>query len=457
MQQRPPVLVPIHGLSGDGIAEGFDPKGLMRNVRGAPLGSVSRVVGKAKASVFYGVETPAEDAGVPRCAQIRTCGGCTLQDSPLTRQRAEKQRMLATLLHPLGGIDHGVEGAEAEYGYRNKVELSFGVKRYLSTEELTTDAPLAGRFLGMHAPGRFDRIADAPRCELASEPMNAVLAQVRADVLASDWPLWDAREGTGLFRHLLLREGEEGVLAAVYTADPGDDRARLAAWLAERAPHWGAAGVQWWINPRSADVAAGEFAAQLHGLDAVTMRLGAARFRLSAPAFFQVNVPGAGLMVHRIGEALAMDRGEVRDDVLLDLYCGAGALGLALADRVGRVIGVDLNVDAIQDARQNALANQVEATYFAGPCEKVVAGLDLPQAPAVIVDPPRAGLHPDALRFVAGIDARVLVYVACRPSSLLRDGLALREAGWTCTDRWSLDLFPQTGHVEVVARFVRGS
>ncbi len=143
--------------------------------------------------------------------------------------------------------------------------------------------------------------------------------------------------------------------------------------------------------------------------------------------------------------------------MLLDLYGGAGALGLALADRVGRVIGVDLNADAIADARQNAVANGVDATYLAGPCEKVVADLALPQAPAVIVDPPRAGLHPDALRFVAGMDARVLVYVACRPTSLLRDGLALKAAGWTCTNRWGIDLFPQTCHVEVVARFVRST
>ncbi len=451
---RPPVNVRIEALSRDGVAVGTDEKGRTREVRGAPLGALVRAVGRPTNSLFYGVVEAADDAVPPRCAQVATCGGCTLQASPLARQRIAKSEMLSSLLAPLGGLDHGLEGADDAYGYRNKLELSFGVKRYLSTEELATDAPLGGRFLGMHAPGRFDRIADAPRCELASEAMNAVLARVREDVLPSDWPLWDARAGTGTFRHLLLREGEEGVLAAIFTS-PGDEA--LAAWLREKAPRWGAAGVSWYVNERTADAAIGRREAVLHGVEFVTQRLGAARFRLSPMSFFQVNLPGAERLVARVGEALSKGRVTSKDDMLLDLYCGAGALGLALSDQATRLVGVDINTDAIADARENARMSGVDAEFVAGPCEQVVAGLEVPSAPAVVVDPPRAGLHPDALRFVAGLDARVLVYVACRPTSLLRDGQALLAAGWRCTDRWSVDLFPQTGHVEVVARFERAS
>ncbi len=451
---RTPVSVTIEGLDRNGVAYGTDARGRVWTVRGAPLGATVRTAGRRVAGFMLGIEAPAPDGVTPRCAQHETCGGCTLQHAPLARQRAAKAAMLSELLAPLGGNDHGLEGVPGHdgFGYRNKVELTFGTQRYLRADELNTDVPRSGRFLGMHAAGRFDRIADAPRCELASDAMNTVVARVRDDVLTGPWTLWDAHAHTGTFRHLVLREGAEGVLAAIHTshADP-----ELERWLRERAPQWGAVGVQWWVNERVADAALGHLEAQLHGLATVTQRLGAARFRLSASAFFQVNDAGAQLLVERVGDALAIDRADSRDDVLLDLYCGAGALGLALADRVGRVIGVELNEHAVADARVNAAENGVDATYHAGACEHVVPTLALPRAPAVIVDPPRVGLHPDALRFLGGLDARVLVYVACKPSSLLRDGLALAQAGWRCTDRWAVDLFPQTGHAEVVARFTR--
>ena len=451
---RTPVSVTIEGLDRNGVARGTDARGREWTVRGAPLDATVRVAGRRNAGVMLAVEAPAPAAVAPRCAQHETCGGCTLQHASLARQRAAKSAMLAELLAPLGGTDHGLDGVPGHdgYGYRNKVELTFGTRRYLRADELNTDVPRDGRFLGMHAAGRYDRIADAPRCELASDAMNTVVARVRDDVLQGPWEPWDAHAHSGTFRHLVLREGAEGVLAAIHTSHADAD---LEHWLRAKAPGWGAVGVQWWVNPRVADAALGHLEAQLHGLATVTQRLGAARFRLSASAFFQVHDAAAQMLVARVGDALALGRGAARDDVLLDLYCGTGALGLALADRVGRVIGVELNEHAVADARQNAAENGVDATYHAGPCEHVVPTLALPDSPAVIVDPPRVGLHPDALRFVAGLDARVLVYVACKPSSLLRDGLGLAAAGWRCTDRWAVDLFPQTGHAEVVARFTR--
>lgn len=443
---RTPSLVRIDGLSSDGQATGLDAKGRRWVVRGAQPGSLVRAAGRTKAGILLEVVEPAPDAEAPRCPQVDVCGGCTLQGVPLERQRAEKHAAVAALLAPLGGVDHGIRGAPAGFGYRNKVELAFGVKRYLPKDEMAAGAPMAGRFLGMHAPGRFDRIADAPRCELASDAMNAVLARVRADTLATDWPCWDPVARAGFWRHLVLREGQNGVLAAIYTS-PGDEA--QAAWLRAHAPGWGAAGVLWFENDRTADAAVGTLRQVLCGVDHVEERLGAVRYRLSPTAFFQVNPEGARILCETVAEAAG------RGGPLVDLYCGTGALGLYLADRFDRVVGVDSNAASIDDARANAARNGIDATFVAGEVEAVVSGLDLPSRPTLIVDPPRAGLHPAALSFVAGRDARALVYVACRPSSLLRDGLKLIEAGWTCTDRWAVDLFPQTGHLEVVSRWER--
>jgi 23S rRNA (uracil1939-C5)-methyltransferase len=443
---RAPVTVTMDGFGPDGVGIGVDERGRRWVVRGAAPGSVVAVGGRPKSGVLLETLVPSADAVEPRCAQFGVCGGCQLQQVPLERQRAEKHAALARLLAPLGGTDHGIVGAPDGYGYRNKVEFSFGSQRYLARAELNTEVPRAGRFLGMHAPGRFDRVVDAPRCELVSEAANAILARVRADTLASPWPLWDPVGHTGFWRHVLLREGAEGVLVGIFTTI-GD--AEQAAWLAEHAPSWGAAGVSWFETVRPADAAVGTLRAVLHGVDHVVERLAGLRFRLSPHAFFQVNPAGAEILCATVAAAAG------EGDTLVDLYCGTGVLGLAAAARFHEVVGIDVNTESIADARANAAANGIAATFLAGEVEARVHELGMGVRPVVIVDPPRVGLHPTALAFVAGLDARALVYVACRATSLLRDGLALQAAGWTCTDRWAVDLFPQTGHVEVVTRWER--
>jgi 23S rRNA (uracil1939-C5)-methyltransferase len=442
---RSPIQVSIDSFSPDGAGSGLDPRGRRWSVRGAAPGSVVAVGGRPKAGILLDVLTPAPDAVQPRCEQFGLCGGCQWQQMPIGRQRAEKAAALARLLEPLGGEDHGIEGA-GPWGYRNKIELSFGNARYLSKPDLDAGVPRAGRFLGMHAPGRFDRVVDTPRCEIVSEAMNAVLGRVRDDVLGAPWPLWDPVAHTGFWRHILLREGRGGVLVGVFTT-PGDDD--QAAWLARHAPGWGAAGVSWFENDRPADAAIGTRRAVLHGEAHVIEALAGLRYRLSPLAFFQVNPGGAELLCQRVAAAAG------RGDLLVDLYCGTGALGLACARNFRRVVGIDSNPASIEDARANAAQNGVDALFLAGEVERRFSELPLDARPTVIVDPPRVGLHPSALGFVAALDAEVLVYVACKPASLLRDGLQLRAAGWRCTDRWAIDLFPHTGHVEVVSRWTR--
>jgi tRNA/tmRNA/rRNA uracil-C5-methylase (TrmA/RlmC/RlmD family) len=232
----------------------------------------------------------------------------------------------------------------------------------------------------------------------------------------------------------------------VYTTEPTTEQ---AAWLVARAPGWGAAGVVWYQNDARGDAAIGTFRALLHGSDVIEETLRGVRFRLSPTAFFQVNPAGAQILCQTVAEAAGTG------DALLDLYCGTGALGLTCASGFSRVIGIDANVASIENARENAARNAIPAEFHAGDVETVVPELALPSRPVVLLDPPRVGLHPKALAFVSALDAERMVYVACRPTSLLRDGLALQAAGWTCTDRWAIDLFPQTGHVEVVTRWER--
>jgi len=438
----------------DVLIEGLEPNSCGRGshedktvlVRGAPPGAVVHVRPfKTKRGVVHArrvrLVTPPPDAVEPHCAVFGLCGGCALQELPLSSQRTAKERMVRRILGDLEGVEvHGITGAEAAYGYRNKVELSFGVSRYLSDEDHAAGLPIDGRFLGFHAPGRFDRVVDAERCELVSEELNRIITALREMLAASELPPWNAREHTGFWKHAVLRETSLGErLVAIYTAEgdalPDLERLDIDATLL------------WYVNAGVADAAIGELRAVLSGPGHVTERLGEVDYRLSATAFFQTNTPAAEVLYDVVAEAAGSGRR------LLDLYCGTGAIGLYLAERFDEVLGVELNPDAVADARANAERNERGVTYVHGKVEEVLP--ELREDDVAVVDPPRAGLHPKAAAWLAEAKVSTLVYVACKPSSLARDRAVLEAGGWVLEALWTVDLFPQTGHVEAVARFSR--
>lgn len=458
---RPPVEVAIDRLDDNGIGTGLDARGRRWTIRGAVPGSRVLAGGKPGGGVLLEVAEPPPDAVAAPCPQFGTCGGCLYQSLPRSTQQAEKLATLTTLLAPLQAPSGGILGTDDDgYGYRNRMELSFGVDRYLTrADQLREKAgevvDRSGRYLGLHGPGRFDRIVDAPACAIASPAINAVLARVRADVLASPFPAYAPRLHEGFWRHLGLREGQDGVFVLVYTTPGGEEEAE---WLRVHAENWGAAAVLWYTTESVADAAVGDLRAVLVGDPTLHVELGGTPLTLSPLAFFQVNSRGAEVLLNTIRTALGPG------DLLLDLYCGVGALGLALNQDFERIAGIDQVAEGIAEARQNAAALGVIADYRAGRAELLLPALlhdhrllggARSGRLAVLVDPPRSGLHPDALAPLRTLDADVLVYVACRPSSLARDGALLLAAGWTCTGWTAVDLFPHTAHVEVVARFER--
>ncbi|MBW1876728.1 MAG: 23S rRNA (uracil(1939)-C(5))-methyltransferase RlmD [Deltaproteobacteria bacterium] len=405
----------------------------------------------------------------PRCPSFALCGGCALQELRLDAQRVAKDAYGRSLVEDglrRGGRDlsvsvrvHAPRGIASPYEYRNKVELSFGPSRFLREEALRRGEPIEGRFLGFHAPGRYDRVVDVDRCHLVGESLNRLLAVTRAVALSEDAPSpYDPRDHSGFWRHLVLRRGmATGQTLAVLHTAPADERgvAAAARWgEAVRAADLGAstlAGALWVENAGLADVVRGEVR-EVWGRDWFEEQVLGRTFRLSATSFFQTSTAGAELLYRTVGEALGEGGG-----TLLDLYCGVGTIGLVLADRFDRVLGVEERAEAVADAQANAERNGVDwAEWRAGRVEDV---LDLLQTEgalrAIVVDPPRPGLHPRVAEHLSQAVAEVLVYVACNPASLGRDAAVLMEGGWRLTDLWTVDLFPQTGHVEMVGRFSR--
>lgn len=466
-----PHEVEITHLGPKGVGVGLASDGKPIHVRAGAPGSRVRVqpFGR-KRGVWKGrklsVVRPPPDGIEPPCPAFGLCGGCVFQELPLERQRDAKYRMALSEVargwgQELGAVFdgvrvHAIRGAQEGYRYRNKMELSFGNQSYLSEEQHQAGAPHEGAFLGFHAPGRFDRIVDRDACLIGPDRLTRVLAIVREHALGEGAPPpWDARQHEGFWRHLRVRVGERTgeVLVGLYcapTEDPGYAVrvAKLAEALTADAES-GVVGVVWLENPSVADTAQGT-PRQVWGRDYLFERLGEVTYRLSLDAFFQTNTAAAEILYDTIGEAVGEGGG-----TLLDLYCGIGSIGMHLGSRFDRILGIEENAIAVDDARRNAADNGVEGEWVEGRVEALLDRITDGEGVTLVVDPPRAGLHPKVAKRLAAASGDALVYVACRPASLGRDGAVLQEGGWSMTDLWVVDLFPQTGHIEAVARFVR--
>ncbi len=447
-----PFELRIERLGRKGLGMG-EHEGRTVAVRFAPPGAVLEVrpAGrrrKVQIARRLRMVTPPPGAANPRCATFARCGGCGLQELDLVTQRVHKQAQVEAVLAPLEDVRvHPMVGAGQAYGYRNKVELTYGTRRYLDDAAFAAGDPFGGQFLGFHAPERFDRIVDTARCELISDPLNAVLAAARRHLGQTELAPWDARAHTGFWRHLVLRETSlQQRLAALYTSEPppgAEDEVR--AW-ADTLPE--DTTVVWMVNPGTGDAAIGEQRAVLRGPGWIEEQMGRFRFRLSPTSFFQTNTAGAEVLYDVVAQATG------KGNRLLDLYCGTGTIGLWLSDHFDEVVGVERNLEAVEDARGNAARMGVTGVRFeGGAVEEVALALE---ADAIVVDPPRAGLHPKAVKWLAGLrTADRLIYVACQPRSLARDRVVLEAGGWRMVDLWTVDMFPQTGHTEAVARFER--
>lgn len=457
--------VEITALGERGVGLGTAPDGRPIRVHGAPPGSRVRVVplGRAKGVWEARRETlirPPPRYAVPPCPSFGTCGGCVFQELDADAQRAMKADAAMTAVAAGLGVPVAdlptkpCVPASSSYGYRNRVELGFAPRRWLSAEDKARGLEIPGRWLGFHAPGRFDRVVDVERCWLAGEATNAVIAAVRAVALLPDAPPpWDAKDHTGFWRQVLIRESDAGdVFVALYTASgDGEWPARVAdavhaADLGEKR----LVGFDWYVNDGVADVARGALARRW-GAERFTEKLGDLAFSLSPNAFFQTSTRGARVLYDVIGEALGSG------GTLLDLYCGVGSIGLYHAGRFERVVGVEEVADAVSDAALNAANNGItHATFRAAKVEDALVVLDeVVGRRSIVVDPPRAGLHPKVAKALSSASADVLVYVACHPPSLGRDAPVLLAGGWKLDALWTVDIFPQTHHLEAVARFVR--
>jgi 23S rRNA (uracil1939-C5)-methyltransferase len=380
----------------------------------------------------------------PPCPYFGRCGGCRLQQIAYPAQLAFKERQVRECLTRLGGLPpfelRPIVAAPEVFGYRNKMEFTVAG---------------AGPAIGLHVAERYDLVLDIERCLLQSDTMNTLLDELRNQVRARALSVWDQQTERGLLRFLTLREGRNTGQAMVNVVASAPDVATLmpvAEALRARVPQ--TASVLLNVNAKKASVAVGSEEHLLLGRDQITESLSGVDFAVSANSFFQTNTVQAERLFALVAEACALDGSET----LMDLYSGTGAISLLLARRVRHVYGIELAEAAVADAIRNARANGIDnCTFLAGEVRHVLPTLmrDGVRASVVVADPPRAGFHPKALSALAALAPARLVYVSCNPSTLARDVGELVRQGYRLEWVQPVDMFPQTPHIEAVARLSR--
>jgi 23S rRNA (uracil1939-C5)-methyltransferase len=385
----------------------------------------------------------------PPCPYFGRCGGCRLQHLDYATQLAFKAKQVRDCLERLGDVGgfelRPILPAPEPYGYRNKMEFTFA--------ETAGGAPI----IGLHEADRYDAVIDVERCLLQSETMNTLLDETRRQARVHRIPVWDSATEQGLLRFVTVREGRRTGDAMVNLVAASPDIERLgpvAAALKARVP--ATASVVLNVNAKKASVAVGTEEHVLLGRDHITESLDGLSFQVSANSFFQTNTVQAE-QLFRLVEAACEPRG---DEVMVDLYSGTGAISLLLARRCRHVYGIEIASAAVADAVRNARANGIgNCTFLAGEVRHVLPALigQGVKAETVVADPPRAGFHPKALTALVALGPARIVYVSCNPSTLARDVADLARRGYRLEWVQPVDMFPQTPHIEAIARLRRAA
>lgn len=418
----------------------------------------------------YGDADCTEQNGI--CKYAGVCGGCLYQGFPYEEQLKIKEeqvmKLLGTYLSDLrfeneeateGVLYDGILPSPRQYGYRNKMEFTFG-------DEMK-DGPLS---LGLHKRGSFYDILTVSDCQIMDEDYRKILMFTRDYFAERNIPYFHRMNHTGYLRHLLVRKAAKTgeILVALVTStqmqadlEPwaegilrmfgqgGEHENRQKADTQRMGEDSGGTikGILHIENDAQADAVKCDRQNILYGMDSITEQLLGLQFSISAFSFFQTNTLGAEVLYGLVRKYV---QGKEAGSVVYDLYSGTGTIAQMLAPAAKKVIGVEIVEDAVEAARRNAKLNGLDnCEFLAGDVLKVLDEID-DKPDYIILDPPRDGVHPKALKKIIAYGVENMVYISCKPTSLARDLEMLTAAGYRVKRLGMVDMFPGTGNVETV-------
>lgn len=399
----------------------------------------------------------------PLCTHTDVCGGCRWQHCDYSAQLAWKQQHTVDCFERLGKIPfgelHPIIASPKTFHYRNKMEFSFHDRRWVSAEELSRGEEIVNRdfALGLHVPRRFDAIFTVDACFLQHEAGNTILTAVRKKALELGVSPYSTKQQQGFLRHLVIRRSEaeqEFMIVLISSTPQNRSEHAFVAWLLNELPGQvsDSCTVVHAVKDITNPVARGEILA-VAGNGYITEKVHDVAFRISPFSFFQTN----SYQLHGFLDAIIAAADIKTSSMVWDLYCGTGSITLPAARHARQVLGIELSEESIDDARHNAERNGIGNVHFtAADLHKAqtIEFLGKQERPdVVILDPPRAGIHPMLLQHLMTLRVPRIVYVSCNPATQARDCAILHEA-YDVSGMQAVDMFPHTYHVENIATLV---
>ncbi len=386
------------------------------------------------------IYSPSPDRVEPDCPVYSRCGGCAYRHIDYSAELREKKQAVTDAMERIGFVKFAAEdilSIEVPERYRNKVQLPLGIDK-------------DGRVIAGFYSRRSHRIAECEDCRLQMKEFAPIVSAVRKYIHQSTATVYSEETGQGLIRHIYLRRGAKSgeiMVCLVINGDSIPKRDKLIELLIGTDENIKSIVLN--INRENTNVVLGKKCITIWGKDYIEDELCSLRFRISPLSFYQVNPEGTELLYNKAAEYAQLRGGEV----LLDLYCGTGTIGLTMAKKVKQLIGVEIIPQAIENAIENAENNGIKNARFicddaSGAAETLFREGIRPDV--VILDPPRKGCDEEVIGTVVRMNPDRVVYVSCDPATLARDCRIFEALGYRVEKYTAVDMFPRTVHVETV-------
>ena len=393
------------------------------------------------------------------CEHFGTCGGCRWQPLPYEMQLEAKRQQVCDQLVRIGHLEvpeirPTLPSLRTQF-YRNKLEFSASNRRWVLRGEDPDAIPADDRMgLGFHVGKFFDKVLDIKKCWLQPEPSNAIRLFVKQFCISHGYEFYDIRENRGFFRNMFVRTTEAGAVMLILCFAHEDEPRRTALLDAVAAEFPQITSLYYVINEKLNDSIGDQSPVLYRGDEAIYEEMEGLRFKIGPKSFYQTN----SLQAHRLYSVAREFAALTGDEVVYDLYTGTGTIAQFVSSRASKVIGIEYVPEAIEDAVANAAANGItNCEFFAGDMKDVLNDRFITRhgkPDVVILDPPRAGIHPDVAQVILNAAPDRMVYVSCNPASQARD-LAILSQDYEITAVQPVDMFPHTMHVENVCALKR--
>ncbi|MDR0420970.1 MAG: 23S rRNA (uracil(1939)-C(5))-methyltransferase RlmD [Prevotellaceae bacterium] len=393
------------------------------------------------------------------CEHFGVCGGCKWQNLPYNEQLFYKQKQVADQLQRIAKISFpqidNIIASPKTVEYRNKLEFTFSNKRWITQTEIDENAHIENHnALGFHIPQLFDKVLNINHCHLQPEPSNEIRKAIYEFAIKNSYSFFDIREKNGFLRNLIIRNAKCGdiMVIVVFGCDDEKKRNALLDYLKTKFPQ--ITSLQYVINTKLNDTINDLDVICYHGSSFLMEEMNGLKFKIAAKSFYQTNPEQVLNLYQKVFEFANANSSQI----IYDLYTGTGTIALFLARHAKKVIGIEYIAEAIADAKHNAEINNIgNVNFYVGDMKDILTDDFINQngkANVVILDPPRAGIHPRVGEVIVNAKPEKIVYVSCNPATQARD-LPVFAEQYEIKKIQPVDMFPHTHHVENIVLLER--